>query len=97
MSTKPCPSHDSPKPRIHYERRRPEETALYRIVQENVDTFFAQVEAESGTSLPAFVKEEFDAFLGCGVLAHGFTRLKCGSCRHEKVVAYSCKKRGYAE
>ncbi len=31
--------------------------------EENVDTFFAQVEAETGTSLPAFVKEEFDAFL----------------------------------
>ncbi len=71
MSTKLCPAHDSPQPRIHYERRRPEETALYRIVQENVDTFFAQVEAESGASLPAFVKEEFDAFLDCGILARG--------------------------
>ncbi len=41
-------------PSIHYERRRPEETALYRIVQENIETFYAQVEAESGASLPAF-------------------------------------------
>ncbi len=111
MSTKPCSTHDSPKPRIHYERRRPEETALYRIVQENVDTFFAQVEAESGSPLPAdtffaqveaesgsplpaFVKDEFDAFLDCGILSRGFSRLKCGSCRHEKIVAHSCKKRG---
>ena len=31
-----------------YERRRPEETVLYQLVQEHVETFFAQVEAETG-------------------------------------------------
>jgi hypothetical protein len=47
---------------VHYERRRPEETTLYQLVQENVETFFAQVEAETGTGLPDFVKDEFEAF-----------------------------------
>ncbi len=51
-----------------YERRRPEETVLYQLVQEHVETFFAQVEAETGAALPEFVKEEFDAFLECGIL-----------------------------
>ena len=72
---------------VHYERRRPEGTILYQLVQEHVETFFAQVETESGPRLPDFVKDEFDAFLECGVLAHGFLRLRCDDCAHEKLVA----------
>jgi hypothetical protein len=30
------------------------------------------------------VKDEFDAFLECGILAHGFVRLRCGECGHDK-------------
>ena len=53
-------------------------TALYQLVQEHAESFFAHVEAETGASLPQFVKDEFDAFLECGILAHGFLRLRCG-------------------
>ncbi len=45
--------------------------------------------------LPEFVRKEFDEFLKCGVLAHGFLRVQCTSCNHEKLVAFSCKKRGF--
>ena len=58
---------------VHYERRRPEETTLYQVVQEHFETFLAQVETETGASLPDFVKDEFDAFLECGILAHGLS------------------------
>ena len=61
---------------VHYERRRPEETTLYRVVQENLETFLAEVEAGSAASLPQFVKDEFEAFLECGILAHGFLRVR---------------------
>jgi len=81
--------------RIHYERRRPEETTLYQLVQEHLETFLAQVELETGAGLPDFVKEEFDAFLECGILVHGFLRLRCADCADEKLVAFSCKKRGF--
>ena len=80
---------------VHYERRRPEESVLYRLVQEHAESFFAHVEAETGASLPEFIKEEFDAFLECGILAHGFLRLRCAECAHEKLVAFSCKRRGF--
>jgi Transposase zinc-binding domain len=33
-------------------------------------------------------------FLECGILAHGFLRLRCAECAHEKLVAFSCKRRG---
>ncbi len=49
----------------------------------------------AGHGLPEFVKAEFDAFLECGILAHGFLRLRCGECGHEKLVAFSCKRRGF--
>lgn len=80
---------------VSYERRRPEEGVLYGIVQEHLDTFVAQVEAHTGTALPQFVQDEFDAFLECGILAHGFLRLRCPECAHEKRVAFSCKRRGF--
>ena len=78
---------------VHCERHRPEQTTLYRLVQQHGATFFAQAEAASGADLPQFVKDEFDAFLACGILAHGFLRL--GDCGHDKLVAFSCKRRGF--
>ena len=53
---------------VHYERHRPEQTTLYRLVQQRAQTFFAQTEQATGASLPQFVKDEFDAFLECGFL-----------------------------
>jgi len=63
--------------RINAVDSRPEETTLYQVVREHLETFLAQVETETGASLPDFVKDEFDAFLECGILAHGFLRLRC--------------------
>ncbi len=57
-------------------------------MQEHVETFFAQVEAEAGAALPDFVKAEFEAFLECGSLTHGFLRVRCDQCHHEKLVAF---------
>jgi Transposase zinc-binding domain len=81
---------------VHYERHRPEQTTLYRLVHENVATFFAQVESDTGVGLLRFVKDEFDVFLDCGILVHGFLRLRCGECGHDKLMAFSCKRRGFS-
>jgi len=88
----PAPAEATPAP---YARRRPEETTLYQVVQEHLNTFLAQVEQETGSGLPQFVTDEFEAFLECGILAHGFLRVRCGDCAHEKLVAFSCKRRGF--
>ena len=65
------------------------------MVQEQLETFLAQVEAKTGAGLPEFVKDEFEAYLECGILAHGFLRVRCADCAHEKLVAFSCKRRGF--
>jgi len=63
-----------------YERHRPEETPLYGIVETYYPQFLARLDAEGG-SLPAYVEQEFDDYLKCGRLEHGFLRVKCDACR----------------
>jgi hypothetical protein len=48
-----------------------------------------------GHRLPKFVEQEFRDFLTCGVLAHGFARLRCSDCAFERLVPFSCKGRGF--
>lgn len=51
---------------LRYERHRPAQTALYRLVQQHAATFFAQAEWGIGATLPQFGKDEVDAFLAGG-------------------------------
>jgi hypothetical protein len=44
--------------------------------------------------LPRYVERDFTRYLECGVLAHGFARVRCESCKDELLVAFSCKGRG---
>ena len=32
-----------------------------------------------------------DRYLACGILKHGFARVRCGACKHEYLLAFSCK------
>ena len=73
--------------------RRPEQTPLYALFEEHFPRFLQRLEAEA-SSLPHFVKEEFEAYLKCGRLEYGFLRVRCDACGHEKLVAFSCKRRG---
>ena len=77
-----------------YQARRPEDTLCYQLVQENFESFFAERDAED-RPLPEFVKREFESYLGCGIPSLGFMRLKCCECEEERIVAFSCKKRGF--
>jgi hypothetical protein len=80
-----------------YARRRPEDTVLYRLLAEHWRLFLATTEAEdgSGRGLPRFVVNEVESFLKCGILAHGFIRVACDGCRESRLVAFSCKRRGF--
>lgn len=89
----PTAAHALPVP---YFRHEPERTVLYRAVQENFETFLVASQRDSDRGpLPSHVYQEVDAYLRCGILAHGFTRLRCESCKIERLVAFSCKKRGF--
>jgi len=67
---------------------------LYRIVEQHYPAFLAHLESE-GRNLPDYVQREFTDYLRCGRLEHGFLRVRCECCHHEKLVAFSCKRRGF--
>lgn len=77
-----------------YHRHRPERTVLYSIIAEHYPRFVQEIEI-SGGYLPNFVRQAFQDYLKCGLLQHGFLRVKCDGCRHEHLVAFSCKRRGF--
>jgi hypothetical protein len=74
-----------------YQRHRLEQTLLYQIVEQHYPAFTAHL-AEQGRVLPAYVQREFDDYLKCGRLEHGFLRVRCESCHAEHLVAFSCTK-----
>jgi len=77
-----------------YTRHRPERTLLYQLVDECYPAFKAQLAAQ-GRILPEYVEREFEDFLKCGRLEHGFLRVRCDQCHAEHLVAFSCKRRGF--
>jgi hypothetical protein len=57
---------------LTYQRRQPERTVLYRTIETHLPTFLAQTAGDAEPpGLPAFVTREFEAYLRCGILAHG--------------------------
>ena len=77
-----------------YERRKPEQTLLHQVVREQLETFLARAQCRDQNP-PRFVEQELRSFLRCGVLAHGFLRLHCDDCGQDRLVAFSCKRRGF--
>ena len=77
-----------------YVRHRPERTLLYQLVRDNYPAFKGHLAAQ-GTSLPGYVEQEFEDYLACGRLEHGFLRVRCETCHAEHLVAFSCKRRGF--
>jgi hypothetical protein len=80
-----------PAPQQRYERRRPEQTPLYRLVRQHYETFAAERESV-GVGLPQFVKDEFEAYLDCGILANGFLCLTCDGCARQYGVGLDIQK-----
>ena len=80
---------ESSPSRPRHERHRPEQTLLYRIIDRYYPEFLACM-AEQGKPLPFHIKKEFDEFLKCGRLEHGFLRVRCETCFEERLVAFSC-------
>ena len=79
---------------LRYERHQPEQTLLYQIIEKYYPQFLAHM-AQQDTDLPMYVRSEFEEYLKCGRLEHGFLRVRCESCHNEFLVAFSCKRRGF--
>ena len=80
-----------------YQPRAAERGVLHCVVREHLDSFLAEAAraGHEGVRLPEFVEQEFRDFLTCGVLAHGFARVRCDTCALARLVPFSCKGRGF--
>jgi hypothetical protein len=79
-----------------YRPRRPRASPLYGLLDGRFrhlslvyDEQFAHTYGPWRTVVPAVV----DRFLACGILEHGFARIRCDACAHEYLLAFSCKGR----
>jgi len=79
-----------------YCRRHPEQTALYQVIQQHLETYLALAGEDDWDAqrVPAYVEREFRRYLECGILAYGFARARCPDCGYGFLVAFSCKGRG---
>jgi len=90
----PAPIHGHALGHSTDERHRPEQTLCYQLVKQCYLGRVGQLEFQ-GKSLPTHVHQEFEAHLNCGRLEHGFLRVRCDTCHFERLVAFSCKRRGF--
>ncbi len=89
-------AHAAPVALGAYKPRRPQASPLFRLVQDQLrrrqtvyDDRFAR---EYGPWRPV-VGQVADKFLACGILEHGFARIRCDDCVYEYLLAFSCKGR----
>jgi hypothetical protein len=70
---------------VRYRPRQPRASPVWQVLHDH---------AARLPGLSANAAGAIDAFLECGDLHAGFTRLHCPDCGHEFLLAFSCKQRG---
>jgi hypothetical protein len=66
------------------------------VVRDNLETLYGAIDDGAlDIKLPKHAKKELEAYLDCGLLCRGFARLRCGACGESRVVAFSCRGRGF--
>ena len=81
-----------------YLPRRPQASPLHRLLADHFETLTRVYEERyepTHGALRAVVTEVVGKFLDCGLLEHGFARVRCAACRAEFLVAFRCKGRGF--
>lgn len=77
----------SARPTI-YSRHRPERTALYEGVRDNLETLYGAIDDGAlDVKVPKHAQKELAGYLDCGLLCRGLARLYCASCAESRLVA----------
>ncbi|NLJ46127.1 MAG: hypothetical protein GX430_06160 [Treponema sp.] len=65
------------------------------MVRQHLETLLDEARRRNdvGLGYPRFIEHEFRRFLRCGILAHGFARVRCPECGYDRLVPFSCKGR----
>jgi len=83
----PSPGTPATETAAAYLPRHPEESILYGVVAEQLETFLERQDLR-GRLVPRFVERELRSFLDCGILAKGFLRVHCDACGLDRVVPF---------
>ncbi len=81
-----------------YLPRRPQASPLCRLLADHFEALTRVYEDRyepTHGALRSVVAEVEGKFLDCGLLEHGFARVRCAACRAEFLVAFRCKGRGF--
>src|SRR5262245_51519116 len=79
-----------------YTPRDSGDTVLYKVIAEHLETCLASCHDDpEAPGLPVDVQQEFYDYLRGGLLAHGFLRLGCDTCKQALLIPVSCKRRGF--
>ena len=89
MATLSCPKQSLGV----YRPRRPKKTPLFQVIKKNYHTWHKTRENKENP-VPHYIEKVFQKYLGCGILAKGFSCAHCGGCCKDFLVAFSCKARG---
>jgi len=81
-----------------YRPRRPRQSPLWQCLSGHFDTFLDVYEERYQPRygfLRPIIPEVVNKFLDCGDLERGFARVRCDHCKHEYLLAFSCKGRWF--
>ena len=84
-----CPARSAPP----YLPRRPQASPLYRVLADHFETLERVHEERFEPThgpLRRAARVAVGRFLDCGLLEHGFARVRCSICRAEFLVAFRC-------
>ncbi|RLB48701.1 MAG: hypothetical protein DRJ42_22625 [Deltaproteobacteria bacterium] len=70
---------------------------MHQVIREHLETFLAEAARgdSDGAGVPSFVESEMRSFVECCVLAHGVARFRCDDCGTDRLLAFSCQRRGF--
>ncbi len=81
-----------------YRLRRPRESPLWQCLSRHFDTFRDVYEERYQPRygfLRQIIPQVVNKYLDCGDLERGFARVRCDHCKHEYLLAFSCKGRWF--
>jgi hypothetical protein len=88
MTTLSCPKIS----KAVYKPRRPEKTVFFQVIKKYYKTWVKKSEKDN-KKIPFYVHREFQGFIKCGILAHGFACAHCNACHNDFLIGFSCKLR----
>jgi hypothetical protein len=93
----PSCNNNSTRSGSGYRARQPHKSALYQVLRDNLETFFAcyahRYQSHYGY-LRKEVRRTLEEMLQCGCYEFGMARVKCTSCDEQQMVPLSCRWRG---